>query len=95
MRKYYTRPCNFYYGNYAANLIRNKKAFSLAGNPKIAFDQVEIFQRSGKGTAKSEFYSIEKNKKHGGFGRLGCRVSGCYNLGRKTQIVTLFTSDGG
>ena len=63
MRKYYTSPCNFYYGNYAADLIRNKKAISLAGNPKIAFDQVEIFQRSKKGTAKSEFYSIKEIKK--------------------------------
>jgi len=63
MRKYYTRPCNFYYGNYAANLIRNKKAYSLAGNPKIAFDRVEIFQRSGKSLAKSKFYSISEIKK--------------------------------
>ena len=45
MRKYYTRPCNFYYGNYAKKLIKNKKALSLAGNPSIAFDKVEIFQR--------------------------------------------------
>jgi len=63
MRKYYTRPCNFYYGSYAADLIRNNKAFSLAGNPKIAFDQVEIFQRSSKGTSKSKFYSIGEIKK--------------------------------
>ena len=49
MRRYYTRPCNFYYGNYANKLIKNNKALSLAGNPKIAFDQVEIFQRRKKG----------------------------------------------
>ena len=47
MRKYYTRPCNFYYGNYAAELIKNKKAFSLTGNKKIAFDQIEIFEKLG------------------------------------------------
>jgi len=63
MRKYYTRPCNFYYGNYVTDLIRNKKAFPLAGNPKIAFDQVEIFQRSSKGIVKSEIYSIKEIKK--------------------------------
>jgi len=63
MRKYYTRPCNFYYGNYATNLIKKRKAFSLTGNSKIAFDQVEIFQRSSKGTAKSEIYSIKEIKK--------------------------------
>ena len=48
MRKYYTRPCNFYYGNYANKLIKKKKAFSLAGNLNIAFDQLEIFQRKKK-----------------------------------------------
>ncbi len=45
MRKYYTRPFNFYYGNYAKKLIKNKKALSLAGNLNIAFDQIEIFHR--------------------------------------------------
>ena len=58
MRKYYTRPCNFYYGNYARNLVRKKKAFLLAGNPNIAFDQIEIFQRKTKGIAQSDIYSI-------------------------------------
>ena len=48
MRKYYTRPCNFYYGNYAKKLINNKKALVLAGNPNIAFDRLEIFQRKKK-----------------------------------------------
>ena len=48
MRKYYTRPCNFYYGNYAKKLVKRKKALSLAGNPNIAFDQLEIFQRKKK-----------------------------------------------
>ena len=48
MRKYYTRPCNFYYGNYARKLIEMKKALSLTGNVNIAFDQVEIFQRKKK-----------------------------------------------
>jgi len=63
MRKYYTRPCNFYYGNYAKKLISNKKALPLTGNSNIAFDQVEIFQRKKKGTAKSEFYPIAAIKK--------------------------------
>ena len=48
MRKYYTRPCNFYYGKYARKLIKEKKALYLAGNPNIAFDQLEIFQRKKK-----------------------------------------------
>ena len=58
MRKYYTRPCNFYYGNYARKLIKNKKALSLAGNPKIAFDQLEIFERKKKRIIKSSLHSI-------------------------------------
>ena len=58
MRKYYTRPSNFYYGNYAKRLVKKKKAFSLAGNPNIAFDQLEIFQRKKKGIIHSNIYSI-------------------------------------
>jgi len=62
MRKYYTRPCNFYYGNYAKRLINKKKAFSLAGNPNIAFDQLEIFQRKKKGVIKSNIYPTTEIK---------------------------------
>ena len=60
MRKYYTRPCNFYYGNYAKKLIKNKKALSLAGNPYIAFNKIEIFQRKKARTISSEYYSIKE-----------------------------------
>ena len=63
MRKYYTRPCNFYYGNYARKLIKEKKGLSLAGHSKIAFDQVEIFQREAKQIAESKFYSINEINK--------------------------------
>jgi len=62
MRKYYTRACNFYYGNYARNVIKNKKALPLAGNPNIAFDKLEIFQRKKKGIVKSNIYSITEIK---------------------------------
>ena len=62
MRKYYTRPCNFYYGNYARKLIKKKKALSLAGNLNIAFDQLEIFQRKKKGIVQSSMYSINEIK---------------------------------
>jgi len=60
MRKYYTRPCNFYYGNYANKLISKKKAYSIAGNTNIAFDQIEIFQRKKKGITISKIYSINE-----------------------------------
>ena len=62
MRKYYTRPCNFYYGNYAKKLIAKKKAYSLAGNSNIAFDQLEIFNRKKKGTTLSNIYPIREIK---------------------------------
>jgi len=62
MRKYYTRPCNFYYGNHARKLIEKKKALYLAGNPNIAFDQIEIFQRKKKGVIQSYIYPITKIK---------------------------------
>ena len=48
MRKYYTRACNFYYGNYASKLIKEKKALSLSGHTNIAFDQVEVLHRKKK-----------------------------------------------
>ena len=60
MRKYYTRPCNFYYGNYSKKLIKKKKALSLAGNPNIAFDQLEIFQRKKKGIVKNIICQISE-----------------------------------
>ena len=62
MRKYYTRPCNFYYGNYAKKLIKKKKALPLAGNPNIAFDQLEIFQRKKKGIVKSNYIQLAEIK---------------------------------
>ena len=58
MRKYYTRPCNFYYGNYAKRLVKKKKAYNLAGNLNIAFDQVEVFQRKKNDSISSNRYSI-------------------------------------
>ena len=62
MRKYYTRPCNFYYGNYAKNLIKTKKALPLAGNSYIAFDKIEILERKKGGITKSYFCKIENLK---------------------------------
>ena len=62
MRKCYTRPCNFYYGSYAKKLIARKKCFPLAGNPNIAFDQIEIFRRKKKRIIKSDFCSINEIK---------------------------------
>ena len=62
MRKYYTRPCNFYYGDYAKKLISDKKALPIAGNYNIAFDRLEIFQRKKKGIVKGNFFHIDQIK---------------------------------
>ena len=62
MQKYYTRPCNFYYGSYARSLVKNRKALPLAGNPNIAFDQIEIFQRKKKGIIQSNIHPITSIK---------------------------------
>jgi len=68
MRKYYTRPCNFYYGNYARELIEEKKALSLTGRSNIAFDQVEVFHRKKNKLLKVSFTQLKKSnnliKKH-------------------------------
>ena len=62
MRKYYTRPCNFFYGNYAGELIKKKKALTLAGNKNIAFNRIEIFERKKRGTVQSNIYKIDEIK---------------------------------
>ncbi len=48
MKKYYTRACNFYYGNTSIRLVNEKKTLSLKGNNKISFDQIEIISRNSK-----------------------------------------------
>ena len=48
MKKYYTRVCNFYYGNTSKKLIKQKKTLPLTRNPKISFDHIEILSRNSK-----------------------------------------------
>ena len=66
MRKYYTRACNFYYGETAKGLILDKKALPLNSRKDIAFDQIEIFQRKKNPIAKNNFYSITEIKNFDG-----------------------------
>ena len=63
MRKYYTRACNFCYGETARNLISNKKALPLNSRQNIAFDQIEIFQRKQNQVVESKVCSIKEIKK--------------------------------
>ncbi len=48
MKKYYTRVCNFYYGNKSVKLVSQKKTLPLNGNSQISFDQIEILSRNSK-----------------------------------------------
>ena len=48
MKKYYTRVCNFYYGQLSEQLIKQKKSFPLNGNKKISFNKIEIISRDSR-----------------------------------------------
>ena len=48
MLRYYTRVCNFYYGNISKNLVKKKKSLPLSGNNMISFDQLELISRKSK-----------------------------------------------
>ena len=48
MPRYYTRACNFYYGNVSKNLVKKKKSIPLNGNNLISFDHIELISRKSK-----------------------------------------------
>jgi len=48
MHRYYTRACNFYYGNQSKELVNKKKAIPLSQIKEISFDQIEIITRKSK-----------------------------------------------
>ncbi len=48
MSRYYTRVCNFYYGNSSKKLVNKKKTIPLNGIGEISFDQIEIISRNSK-----------------------------------------------
>ena len=48
MKEYYTRVCNFYYGNTSKKLIKQKKTLPLNGNKEISFNHIEIISRDSK-----------------------------------------------
>ena len=45
MEKYYTRACNFYYGDESVKKIKDKSALPLNGSKLISFDTLEIITR--------------------------------------------------
>ena len=48
MPRYYTRVCNFYYGNNSKKLVNKKKTIPFNGIKEISFDQIEIITRNSK-----------------------------------------------
>ena len=48
MLRYYTRVCNFYYGQQSKILIKKKKSLPLHNLKEISFDQIEIITRKSK-----------------------------------------------
>ncbi len=48
MLRYYTRACNFYYGNHSIKLVNRGKALPLCKRKEISFDQIEILTRKSK-----------------------------------------------
>ena len=48
MQRYYTRACNFYYGNKSKFLVNKKKSISLHQTKEISFDQIEIITRKSR-----------------------------------------------
>jgi dihydropteroate synthase len=50
MKRYYTRVCNFYYGNESKLLVDKKKTIPLNGNKRLSFDHIEIISRISKKT---------------------------------------------
>ena len=48
MVKYYTRACNFFYGNTSRLKIKKNNSLPLSGDPNISFDSIEIISRNSK-----------------------------------------------
>ncbi len=52
MIKYYTRACNFYYGNISKEKVDKKISLPLNGNKLISFDTIELISRKTRKKVK-------------------------------------------
>ena len=48
MLKYYTRACNFYYGDHSTLMVNKRLSLPLNGNHEISFDTIELITRKKK-----------------------------------------------
>ncbi len=65
MKKYYTRACNFFYGNISKHKIRKKLALPLNGSSNMSFDEIEIIGENYKKKIKvNKIKYLNKNLKN-------------------------------
>ena len=48
MDKYYTKPCNFYFGIQSKKKVKTRQSLPLGGNKLISFDTIEIISRKNR-----------------------------------------------
>ena len=62
MKKYYTRACNFFYGQNSKKLVKKKLTLPLCGDNLISFNKIEIFIKDKK-KVNSRVIDIKKINK--------------------------------
>ena len=60
MPKYYTRACNFYFGQTSKEKVKKKNSLPLNGDSSISFDMIELITR--KSSRKLRIFEIKKIK---------------------------------
>ena len=60
MPKYYTRACNFYFGQTSKEKVKKKNSLPLNGDSSISFDMIELITR--KSSKKLRIFEIKKIK---------------------------------
>ena len=64
MNRYYTRACNFYYGEISKKKIKLKQSLPLNNRQDISFDHVEIISRENvKKISISKIHKLPKSIK--------------------------------
>ena len=62
MTKYYTRACNFFYGQNSRQLVKKKLTLPLCNDSSISFNQIELFSRNKK-IVKNKIVDLKNIKK--------------------------------
>ena len=62
MAKYYTRACNFFYGQDSRQLVKKKLTLPLCSDSLISFNQIELFSRNKK-IVKSKIVDLKNIKR--------------------------------